>query len=212
MLLIARRFRRIDFQASEMEVKAALEELDTIGRVNVVYTDKAKAENMLAVNCPATVSAFSTAQTMRLTGELLEGGGHACNNVTLGGVDEDFDGVAETTKDSLLPCVSQPCTWVNTACSLYATNRILVEFLTEFGDLPPIEFVMWGVAQISVGTNGLGQSVKGTKGAVECSNRGLCDTETGQCTCFPGYSSSDGAGGPGDRGDCGHKDIQGIAQ
>ena len=37
-----------------------------------------------------------------------------------------------------------------------------------------------------------------------CSDRGLCDTATGTCTCFPGYGSSDGAGGEGKRGDCGY--------
>jgi hypothetical protein len=51
---------------------------------------------------------------MRLTGEVLAGNS-ACNNATLGGVDEDADGIAETTAESLLPCVSKPCTRVNTA-------------------------------------------------------------------------------------------------
>jgi hypothetical protein len=44
---------RLDFQASEDDVKAALEELDTIGKVNVVFTDKRKATRMLAASCPA---------------------------------------------------------------------------------------------------------------------------------------------------------------
>eukprot|EP01039_Chlorochromonas_danica_P005706 gene5706-6290_t len=37
-----------------------------------------------------------------------------------------------------------------------------------------------------------------------CSNHGICDTSSGTCACFNGFSSSDGLGGPGNRGDCGY--------
>lgn len=33
----------------------------------------------------------------------------------------------------------------------------------------------------------------------------LCDRTTGECSCFPGWSSSNGAGGIGDRSDCGYR-------
>jgi hypothetical protein len=46
--------------------------------------------------------------------------------------------------------------------------------------------------------------VKGDKEDVECSNRGLCDRDTGICNCFTGYSSSNGFGEIGNAGDCGY--------
>ena len=52
--------------------------------------------------------------------------------------------------------------------------------------------------------DGLGDSLQGNKENILCSNRGICDHMTGLCTCFRGFGSSDGNGGPGTRGDCGH--------
>ena len=51
------------------------------------------------------------------------------------------------------------------------------------------------------------QSIRGTTENDVCNNRGLCNTETGQCQCFNTWTSSNGArqGGPGDSGDCGYR-------
>lgn len=46
--------------------------------------------------------------------------------------------------------------------------------------------------------------VEGTKENAVCSNRGICNTETGTCTCAEGFASSDGNGNIGLRGDCGY--------
>jgi hypothetical protein len=51
----------------------------------------------------------------------------------------------------------------------------------------------------------------GSKENEACSNRGNCDLTSGVCTCYVGYTTSDGEGGPGDRGDCGATDSTIIA-
>eukprot|EP00970_Alexandrium_tamarense_P019447 scaffold14050_cov255-Alexandrium_tamarense.AAC.3 len=51
-------------------------------------------------------------------------------------------------------------------------------------------------------------AVKGNKENAPCSNRGVCDEDTGSCRCFDTngdvFAGSDGYGNIGDRGDCGH--------
>ena len=48
------------------------------------------------------------------------------------------------------------------------------------------EFSVGAGASVAVAS-----SVTGTKEAATCSNRGLCDTETGICACFPGHTDED---------------------
>ncbi|KAJ0392094.1 hypothetical protein P43SY_010524 [Pythium insidiosum] len=52
--------------------------------------------------------------------------------------------------------------------------------------------------------DGVGAAQHGTREELYCSNRGVCDFNVGVCVCALGFSSSDGAGGPGTRGDCGN--------
>jgi hypothetical protein len=54
------------------------------------------------------------------------------------------------------------------------------------------------------------QSVQGTTETDICNNRGLCDTTTGTCECFPLWTSGDGRrqGGPGSVADCGYRNDQ----
>ncbi|CAM9423451.1 unnamed protein product, partial [Choristocarpus tenellus] len=79
------------------------------------------------------------------------------------------------------------------------TSTCLVEFLTELGNVPLIS-----VSVTDVDTVDIFEYQAGTKEYVECSFKGLCDYELGECRCFPGYGSSDGQNGIGTLGDCGY--------
>jgi len=87
-----------------------------------------------------------------------------------------------------------------------------ITFRTELGDLPLLEvdpyllttrdpysarFIGGGVALAA-------EVAAGVATAAECAGRGACDEGSGLCACFPGWFSSDGLGGVGRRGDCGH--------
>ncbi|KAG1683703.1 hypothetical protein DVH05_005427 [Phytophthora capsici] len=90
------------------------------------------------------------------------------------------------------------------ACNSAGSNMIRIEFLTNFGDLPPLRWILDGALTLTISVDGVGGSVRGTKEEVVCSNRGICNHITGVCRCVYGFTSSDGFGGEGDRGDCGY--------
>jgi hypothetical protein len=147
----------IDYVATELELKAALELLGTIGEVDVVFTKK------LA----------------------LEVGGVV--------VDENTTRVATGEELAL----------ADVACTSDGSNHILIKFVSELGNPPDLKVVLDGPHSFEIKTDGHGFSVMGTKENAECSNRGMCDITTGKCKCYAGYSSSDGDGNEGERGDCG---------
>jgi hypothetical protein len=93
-----------------------------------------------------------------------------------------------------------------TACSPTGTTTIRVEFLQDFGDLPPLRWILDGALTLTIATDGAGGSQRGTKEDAVCANRGLCVPSTGQCRCVFGFTSSDGNGREGPRGDCGFMD------
>eukprot|EP01031_Cornospumella_fuschlensis_P031978 gene31978-38666_t len=111
---------------------------------------------------------------------------------------------------------------LGTACQMKA-NIIIIEFTQLFGALAPlvalpdaemkrnggyIEINADGVTSWRDAQGRAFRSRKGTKENDVCSNRGVCDYNTGICSCYNTngdvYGSSDGYGGPGNRGDCGY--------
>lgn len=97
-------------------------------------------------------------------------------------------------------------TSATTACRTTGSNKIRVEFLNDFGDLPPLRWILDGSLTMTISVDGADGSQRGTKENAICSNRGLCNSATGQCKCIYGFTSSDGYGNEGSRGDCGYKD------
>ena len=101
-------------------------------------------------------------------------------------------------------------------------NIVSITFTSNFGPLPPLVAESFGMEPASVIEIAADDSygmlsdhndveyfhVKGDKENDECSNRGICDHDTGSCDCFntngDEYAGSDGYGGSGNRGDCGH--------
>ena len=90
------------------------------------------------------------------------------------------------------------------ACTTDGSNTMTFKFLTDLGDLPLLE---GSVASLTLTgsspTMDFAESVEGTLENIECGGQGKCNTAKGICACFPGYDSSDGSGGAGERGDCG---------
>lgn len=128
--------------------------------------------------------------------------------------------------------------FTNGTCWYENAQFISIEFLQDFGDLPPLRVkqangnvnlpTACGVVRTACVTENLYyqcdyenflqhldndldydvQAVMGTKEAVYCSNRGICDESTGLCECAYNFESSDGNGEnavAGTRGDCGYK-------
>lgn len=99
----------------------------------------------------------------------------------------------------------------STICDATPGSITEVEFMLPAGDVPAmaVEAVggFDGFMDVKVHTYGsdlewghVGR--QGTTVATECSSRGTCSETTGLCSCFTDFSSSDGAGGQGSRGDC----------
>lgn len=78
-----------------------------------------------------------------------------------------------------------------------------VTFTHDHGDLPTMAILQSSVSSLAFNSGG---SVTGTKQNLECNNRGACDRNSGECTCYTGFSSSDGTGSnvAGSTGDCGY--------
>uniref|UniRef100_A0A7S2JX95 EGF-like domain-containing protein n=1 Tax=Leptocylindrus danicus TaxID=163516 RepID=A0A7S2JX95_9STRA len=99
--------------------------------------------------------------------------------------------------------------WTNAADEVCSSggNDIQITFLQDFGDLPLLIPDGGNLVHSIAGTNPLITSqglVTGTKESDVCSNRGSCTEATGVCDCLDDWMTSNGANGPGTRGDCGY--------
>ncbi|KAL7476747.1 hypothetical protein ACHAW6_002583 [Cyclotella cf. meneghiniana] len=137
------------------------------------------------------------------------------------------DGSIHTLKNAIesIRCIEDVSITYSKGSSLCrddVMNVVSITFNQNFGPLPPLVpesfgLESWSTVEVAA-DNSYGMltdhnyvhyfSVKGDKENDECSNRGLCDQDTGTCKCFDTngdlYAGSDGYGGVGDRGDSGH--------
>ena len=112
-------------------------------------------------------------------------------------------------------CYDGTCTGVNVVysagtslCTSGGSNTVSLTFESEVGDVPILAATISSLVK-SGGTKTvvLVEKTRGTKETSFCSDHGVCDHDTGRCLCHQGYSSSDGNGNTGLRGDCGFKTM-----
>ena len=120
---------------------------------------------------------------------------------------------------------AMPTSQPSILCHGDGTQIAIINFDTIHGPLPALKVLSFSStndAGITTSQNGLpgsgvikvfngGKSVSGftsytgTTENVPCNNRGKCLTSSGICQCYPPWSSSNGEGGIGTRGDCGFR-------
>ena len=89
-------------------------------------------------------------------------------------------------------------------CTADSSNVASVTFHSELGDLPILSVDSSSLTHsVSSVAFTLVESVRGTRETAICSDHGVCDEDNGRCLCHRGFSSSNGNGDNGQRGDCG---------
>jgi hypothetical protein len=160
-------------RANAADVKALLEELPTIGSVDVEFDGGAGAFTL----CDAR---FASSPTLSPDSQPASG------NIVR---------ITFTTEHGALPRLT---VLDQAARPLFGAKDNAVftaargEALTRTLSVDPLP----------VATETL-RSVTGTKESIECSGRGLCDRRSGLCQCFSGFTASNGRGARGTTADCG---------
>jgi hypothetical protein len=160
--------RAFGASASPADVRAVLEELSTLGKVEVAYSrgtafcDSAFAS---ATTDPDTQPASGNVISVRF---LTEHGGDLPRLVVLDHRGRPLTGLL----DNLIYTAAKGDTLVRTTSLTPATTEVV-------------------------------SSVTTAKEEEDCSGRGRCDVKTGVCSCFTGFTGSDGRGNRGTIGDCG---------
>jgi hypothetical protein len=205
-------------------VESALEALDTIGDVTVSYDEyltlAALTNTLPAIAGHATggtttnvatttsgsgsgliatvITGSSNPPTLTSVTVTTAGAGYKVGDIiTFAGTGSDSAGKYETFTYVLVAGDFAS----EAACS--ATGIAWkVTFHTEHSDVPDLVRTTSSLSGGSSSMN-LVNSVVGTTEDEECSLHGACDRTQGLCTCDAGWTSSDGLGKYGTKGDCG---------
>ena len=94
-------------------------------------------------------------------------------------------------------------TYGNRVCDATGGVILNITFLSELVNIPLLRVTHYNLTGTSAHVS-LWRDQKGSGQVTECGSHGECNRKTGQCDCFPFWGSSDGFGGAGFRGDCGH--------
>lgn len=134
---------------------------------------------------------------------------YRANAATLKAALEDLKTInTPAGSDGIRVTFSAPAT---TMCDADGDTTTYIEFLQNFGTLPLLQVTTSSLTHSSGSVAfHIARYREGTKEDVDCSHRGLCDPITGTCDCSitsscpeTCFTTSDGYGNTGARGDCG---------
>ena len=149
-----------------------------------------QSHEIQTITCTATAGTF----VLRFRQESTVALAYTATVAELKAALEDLSTIGQVTVTYSVP---------STACTSGGSNVVSILFWDTLGDLPRLTAELDGITAMLIEADGEGISVTGTMENAVCSNRGVCDKNTGICRCFYGFSSSNGNGQAGGRGDCG---------
>lgn len=88
-------------------------------------------------------------------------------------------------------------------------SATVITFETELANVPLVTTTTTTLTKSGGSATAIIATTTGGKGIIlECGGKGICDKPSGTCKCWDGWTSSDGFGAHGQRGDCGFSSIQ----
>jgi len=167
----------IPWDANAAAVEKLIEEMPTVGDVNVTFTNETLGSG--ACN-------HEGSNIMQI--EFLE----ALGNVPAFKLDNSL---LENINSTVF--VTEPA---GTGALFVAHNGL--DFHTTVPIVGPLSTYLYHTNPL---TNGSYTGIMGEREKKRCSGRGHCDYTLGVCSCFAGYAQSDGKGNRGLIGDCGYR-------